>query len=115
MLNIILYKKGIYYNKLEASGHAGFAEKGSDIVCAGASSLLQTMLIGLKEHCKKSVIRCNDDNLSWNLSNSDNKQIKKADFIITLFMKGIEEIRKLYPGYIKIKIKRERYKQTAVL
>ena len=29
--------------RLEASGHAGYAPAGQDIVCAGASTLMQTL------------------------------------------------------------------------
>ena len=30
--------------RLEAAGHAGFAPAGQDIVCAGASTLMQTLV-----------------------------------------------------------------------
>lgn len=32
---------------ISASGHAGFAERGSDIVCSAVSALLQTLRLGL--------------------------------------------------------------------
>ena len=31
--------------RLEASGHAGYAPAGQDIVCAGASTLMQTLCV----------------------------------------------------------------------
>ena len=37
--------------RLEASGHAGYAPAGQDIVCAGASTLMQTLcaLLGARK------------------------------------------------------------------
>jgi len=34
---------------IEILGHAGFAEKGNDIVCAGLSTVIQSLVIGLTE------------------------------------------------------------------
>lgn len=39
--------KGLF--SLSAKGHAGFAEAGSDIVCAAVSTLLQAFELGLKD------------------------------------------------------------------
>ena len=43
---------------LQASGHAGYAEKGSDIVCAAVSALMQTLaylsLIHISEPTRRS-------------------------------------------------------------
>ena len=35
-----------------ASGHAGWADDGSDIVCAAVSAILQAARLGLTEHAK---------------------------------------------------------------
>ena len=43
--------------RLEASGHAGYAPAGQDIVCAGASTLMQTLcaLLAGEEGTKSGV------------------------------------------------------------
>ncbi|MCI8441780.1 MAG: ribosomal-processing cysteine protease Prp [Provencibacterium sp.] len=41
MINIRFLKNGGCYRSFEVSGHAGYAEKGSDIVCAAVSSSVQ--------------------------------------------------------------------------
>ena len=38
-----------HINKLSIKGHAGYADSGQDIVCAGASAVAQTCVIGLKK------------------------------------------------------------------
>ncbi|MED1919470.1 ribosomal-processing cysteine protease Prp [Bacillus thuringiensis] len=34
--------------KIEAVGHANYAEHGKDIVCAGISTIMQTALLGIQ-------------------------------------------------------------------
>lgn len=34
---------------ISASGHTGYSEQGSDIVCAAASTLMQALLVGLQD------------------------------------------------------------------
>lgn len=36
----------------KVSGHAGYSEEGSDIVCSAVSALTQAPLLGLEKHLK---------------------------------------------------------------
>lgn len=40
---------------IDATGHAGWAEEGSDVVCAAVSALLQAAWLGLTDHAHVSV------------------------------------------------------------
>jgi uncharacterized protein len=42
-------------SRLFAEGHAGWADAGEDIVCAGASAILQSAWLGLAEHARVAV------------------------------------------------------------
>ena len=47
------------------SGHAGYAEEGSDIICAGASTLIYTLANSLERICGKdaqSISKIREDN-----------------------------------------------------
>lgn len=46
--------------RIEASGHSGYAEIGKDIVCAGISTLLQTLIIHTDcfAHVKEGYLYC---------------------------------------------------------
>ena len=35
--------------RIEISGHAGYAEPGKDIVCAGVTALMQTLIQSIKD------------------------------------------------------------------
>ena len=43
------------YTGFSCSGHADYAEHGSDIVCAGISTLAQTALKGVGQHLHREV------------------------------------------------------------
>ena len=40
MITVTVLKKDGEFNKIESRGHAGFAEKGQDIICAAVSALM---------------------------------------------------------------------------
>jgi uncharacterized protein YsxB (DUF464 family) len=42
-------------SSIEAGGHAGWAEEGSDVVCAAVSALLQAAWLGLTDHAHVAV------------------------------------------------------------
>ena len=49
MTRITLFRSRSHAIGFEAEGHTGYAEEGSDIVCAAISVLTQGAVIGLKE------------------------------------------------------------------
>ena len=49
MTHIEVYRRGAFLEGVCAFGHSGYAEAGSDIVCAAISVLMQTLYIGLAE------------------------------------------------------------------
>lgn len=56
MLNVTFYRDDRNrLSRLFAEGHAGWADSGEDIVCAGASAVLQSAWLGLAEHARIAV------------------------------------------------------------
>ena len=56
MLQVTFYRDSHdRLSRLLAEGHAGWAESGEDIVCAGASAVLQSAWLGLAEHAGIAV------------------------------------------------------------
>ncbi len=47
MIDIKITQQGSSIIEVQCSGHAGYAEAGQDIVCAGISTLVQSTLLGL--------------------------------------------------------------------
>lgn len=80
-------------------GHAGYAPRGQDIVCAGISTLVQTLIQSFEDlcsdtisyHLKKGFVEIKYDNLSAN------GQVLANSFFI-----GIDMIANRYPDYVTV-------------
>lgn len=94
--------------RLEVSGHAGFAEHGKDIVCAGVSALVQTAVLAIENFTtiRPDVVqREGFFKLDIPSNISDNESFKKCDIILKTTILGIGEIAKSYPANIVLQKK----------
>ena len=87
----------------EASGHTGYSEEGSDIVCSAVSALTQGALIGLTEVLGlHPAIRTGDAGLSCRLSGVSESDLEKADLILKTMALSLRSAADTYGSYIKI-------------
>ena len=74
--------------RIEISGHAGYAEPGKDIVCAGVTALTQTLI--------QSIENLTEDEIEYrNLS-------EKSKTLVDSFFVGIRLIADEFPDYVAI-------------
>ena len=87
---------------LTVLGHAGYAEYGKDIVCAGVSALVQA-LIGWAEN-KPHTIECVsvDEKSGEVIIECQGNEDVAAVFYMTAI--GIEQISEAYPQHVDIEI-----------
>ncbi|WP_353894316.1 ribosomal-processing cysteine protease Prp [Proteinivorax hydrogeniformans] len=90
------------------TGHAQYADRGSDIVCAGASSLTQTTAITLEEKLNLNLDIEVDDEKGYlhviypkDLSPSLRQNV---DLITEHMLIGLKEIEKQFGQYISVKV-----------
>ena len=84
----------------EISGHSGFAEVGSDIVCAAVSSAAYMCVNTLSEILElKPEITENDGLMKVRLSREDSE---KADVVLRGFILHLEQLSQQYPDFIMI-------------
>lgn len=81
-------------------GHAGYAENGKDIVCAGVSALTQTLIYSI-EKLTKTKIRW-DSKPGW-VEIEHGGLTADAKLLIDSFFIGIREIIDEYPDRVQIK------------
>jgi len=95
--------------EFELSGHAGFAEEGQDIVCAGISALSIAAVNGL-EHFLSVVPKVQeaDGHLTCQLFGIPEQELEKAQWILQTMTLGIEQIQTTY-GQDYIIIDRRRW------
>ncbi|HBP66333.1 MAG TPA: ribosomal-processing cysteine protease Prp [Desulfosporosinus sp.] len=95
--------------EFELSGHAGYADSGQDIVCAGVSALSLSACNGL-EHFLSVVPKVQevDGYLSCQLVGIPEQEMEKAQWILQTMALGIEQIHSTY-GQDYIMIDRRRW------
>ncbi|MBQ8507609.1 MAG: ribosomal-processing cysteine protease Prp [Clostridia bacterium] len=95
-----------------ASGHSGYAEAGSDIVCAAVSALTQTVLNGLKNVLKAPVMFDQDDDGAFIEANltpeATEEQIQQAQLLLVTLKEGLQAIQREYPRNLRIIFKDRR-------
>ncbi len=88
----------------EATGHAGFAERGGDIVCAGVSALTQTAVLGLARRLgaplevvqRPGLLRCR-------VGGDASREVRKrAQDILETMVLGLREIAARYPERLRL-------------
>ena len=94
MIVVCVRKDGI-----KIQGHAGYAENGKDIVCAGATALVQTLI--------KSIEGLMQDKIQYEISpgRADihyRDLSEEGKLLVDSFFLGICAIERDFPGYIKI-------------
>lgn len=80
---------------LEAQGHAGFAPRGRDIVCAAVSVLVQTLELGMEDVIREPSLRIQCDShkalrrVIW--KRSDDPRVTALGETIRLALKAVAE------------------------
>lgn len=102
----------ITYNQkqmmIKAEGHAGYAEYGKDIVCAGVSALMQSLRPALLERGIRNTM--------YMITSGENRMEVKADpeceqwypclVVFETVLAGLKEIARAYPDYVSIKVEK---------
>lgn len=97
--------------KLEMAGHAGYAEKGRDIVCAAASSLVSTLMLALNAQLGRRSDIYYDDPRAGPLTvdcGPDAEDMEAAALIYRTIACGLEALAYRYPEYVEFRMTDER-------
>ena len=93
----------------ELSGHAGYADSGQDIVCAGVSALSIAAANGLEHFLPVAPkVQEAEGHLTCELVGLSEQDLEKAQWILQTMMLGIEQIQTTY-GQDYILIDRRRW------
>ena len=92
-------------------GHSGYAEEGSDIVCAGISALVITIENALCQLVKLSPVeRGGEDGFLEVIlpEKMTDKQMQDAQMLLSTLHIGLENIAQAYPDYVRITVRNVR-------
>jgi uncharacterized protein YsxB (DUF464 family) len=90
-----------------ASGHAGWADAGQDVVCAAVSTLLQAAWLGLDEVAGIAVEGAREAGrleLSWPEAARSDPGVRA---IVETVARSIETLAAQYPAHVKVAVARE--------
>ncbi|MBO2516017.1 MAG: ribosomal-processing cysteine protease Prp [Clostridiales bacterium] len=81
-------------------GHSGYAEEGSDIVCAAVSALTQTAVNALETVAKVTPeVKVKDGSLEARLPDTENHD---AQIILQSMVQGLRDISESYPAFVRL-------------
>lgn len=84
---------------LRVSGHAGYAERGKDVVCEAVTSQVQTLTASIEQlaHDKPAFL------LSSGFYELSLEELgDKSLFLVSAFMVGMRLLQDGYPAYVKV-------------
>lgn len=92
-----------HISSFSVSGHAGYAEHGEDIVCAGVSALAQTGVLGLTQVLGiKADCRQQAGELACVWPDLEPETQAKAAVLLETILLGFIAIRENYAPYVRI-------------
>lgn len=107
MTKIIITKSKNHIIGFEVSGHTGYADLGSDIVCSAVSTATQMTVKGIQEVLKlDSFVEISDGYLKFKLNIHDFEN-QNAQILLKTMEKTLQEISKEYGQYVKLEVKRD--------
>ena len=103
MTKVEIFRKNGSIVGYKASGHSGYSEQGSDIICSAISTSLQMTLIGIQEVLKLKVdFKINDGFLDVDLKDISQDKLTQTNILTEAMAIFLKELTKQYPKYIRL-------------
>lgn len=105
MVHLFIVKKNNKIIRFYGKGHANFAKKGHDVVCAAISALTQHTVFGIVDYLKiDAEVHIKDGFLDLNLgkTNITEKQREKADVLLETLVLTLKNIETEYSKNFKL-------------
>jgi len=112
MIRVAFFHRADRIVGFESEGHAGYADSGSDIVCAAVSALLISCVNGLESVAHVTpTVRQNDEigYLKAELPEAlDEVQTHDAGIVLAVAEQGLHSIAQQYPEFVRVSTKNRR-------
>lgn len=106
MIKIEVFRKDGKILSFEVNGHAGYAARGKDIVCAAVSVLAQTAAGAMQEIAGLCDYSIRDGHLKCEIpSTLTENNRKKAEIIMETIIVGFIQIQMEYKKFVRIQVK----------
>jgi ribosomal protein L21 len=109
MTKVEIFRKNGSIVGYKASGHSGYSEQGSDIICSAISTSLQMTLAGIQEVLKlEPKFKINDGFLDVDLKDISQNKFTEINILTESMALFLKELAKQYPKYIRLVEKEEK-------
>ena len=110
MIQAVFLRREGKYAGVRITGHSGYAEEGSDIVCAAASSLAVTCVNSLESLLDVRVqVRGGVSGLlSFDLPEVPAEKEAGVQLLLGAMKQGFSDLQDAWPAYVKLEIKERR-------
>ena len=103
MINVKFFYQEKILVGIESKGHSGYAESGSDIICAAVSVLVQALLLGLSEIAKLNSLEIEINEKVPVMKIKWTKEHEKEIALLTATIaESLKAVAAENPGYVKI-------------
>jgi len=109
MIRAVLYRSNGHWTGYRAEGHSGYAEAGSDIICAAVSVLGSTCVNSLESVVGVTPILTDNREglLAFRLPEKQEDH-EGAQILMSALKQGLSDIEEQYPRYINLSIQERR-------
>ncbi len=106
MIRVRMVMEGGYFRELKSTGHAMHSEAGTDIVCAGVSSLLYGVLNTLTDGLRLKVTkRIAEGRMIFRIVDERWKS-PSAQAVMKVALIGIRGLEREYPDHVSLEVRR---------
>ncbi len=105
MVNVTIYKKEGSISGFQFSGHAGFARRGKDIVCAGVSALVLNTINSIEAFTEDGYtceVQEKTGDVTFYLKDTPSSE---TSLLLESLVLGVTGIRDTYKKYITLNFK----------
>ena len=88
-------------NSISVKGHANYGKRGEDVVCAGVSTLAQTLVVSI-ETLTTDKIKCHRSAGNMVIEHGDLSE--KSKLLINSFFIGIDLIAGVFPENVQVEL-----------
>ena len=110
MIQLTMYKTADgNYTGFTCEGHAGYGRYGQDIVCAGVSTLVITIINSIDTLTSDVIFADSEEDTGYVTCTFKDTPSKEADLLLNALLLGVQSIREEYGNeYISITYKEVR-------
>jgi len=107
----IVKSKVTGYKSFEVSGHSGYSEEGSDIICAGVSTATELTISILEKFSVDTRLEIREDSayVLCEICETEGNSVKKSEIanVVGGFAEYIKDVSGVYPKYLRCVITQE--------